>query len=398
VDAKRRTQALRRVAGIAAAVAAFVVAVAPGGGVVARADTVSEALALDGQDYAPVPPFPDAYTSGTAPDSLATHVGVTAGQPTYYTYIHIALGGVPPVDDEHLRLTFTPISDNTKNVNASAAILSMCVLADAYPATFNSSSPLRYDCTKGSAAGTAASDGSWSFDATRLLAAWRRTGNTGAAIIPEYQPTDTWEVAFDKTLSRAAYTGTTAPTPPPVAVVVPTPAPPTAAPVAVAPYQPPVAAATPAPTAPPTAAPTPRPTAHPQVAAGTGTNAGGAGGATSSSGSDTVRWAVALALSALAALLLVGRPLVRAARGMAGPFRPSMLREMRLHPRAFTLASVLLGWSVAFSGYSLATTAVFQGSSHLAQASVGQASARTSRPRRAGRIRGPAGRHRPLRR
>jgi ABC-type branched-subunit amino acid transport system substrate-binding protein len=334
-------------AGVSCAVAAFVVAVAPGAGV-ARADTLTQTLAVDGADYAPVSPFPDAYSS----DPQAIHVGVTAGQPSYYSYVHVEIDGLVSATDEKLSLKFTPFNGSQDdNVNTSAAILSMCVLHDKYPSPFDPSKPPQYDCTKGSAVGTLNSDGTWSFDATKLLAAWRADGNTGAAIIPEYQPTDAWEVSLDKTLIEADYSGVTAESTPPTVVYLPT-APPTAPPppVSVAPYHVPRTTATPGPT--PTAGARPTPRATPRAQGATAAGAGTSGG---SGDGGNGRWIAALALSALAGLLLIGRPLARAVSGLAGPFRPTLLSEMRGHPRAFTLASVMLGWSVAFSGYSLAS-------------------------------------------
>ena len=354
---------VRIAAGVCAAAAAFVLVAMPGTGV-AHADTVTQPLPVDGQDYAPVSPFPDAYNG----DPLAVHVGVTGGQPSYYAYIHVALDGLPPqASDEHLTFSFTPDTTNAyNNVNTSAAILSMCVLAQQYPATWNSSSPPRYDCTRGSSVGTQKGDGTWSFDATKLLAAWRSGGDTGAVIIPEYQPTDSWEVSFTKSLTEATYSAVT-PAPQSTVIAPPTIAPVPSAPAVVAPdHAPaPLPTARPLPSASPTAAATPAPARSSHPAAGAGTAQDTSGGDGGASG----RWIAALALSALAALLLVGRPLSRAASGLAGPFRPVFLAEMRTHPRAFTMASVLLGWSVAFSGYSLATGPLNPASSHGALAS-----------------------------
>lgn len=357
------TPRIRIAAGVCAAAAAFVLVAMPAAGV-AHADTVTQTLPVDGQDYAPVSPFPDAYNS----DPLAVHVGVTGGQPSYYSYIHVALDALPPqASDEHLSFVFTPDATNAyNNVNTSAAILSMCVLAQQYPAKWDSSNPPKYDCTKGSSVGTQNSDGTWTFDATRLLAAWR-TADTGAVIIPEYQPTDTWEVSFTKALTDATYRGVT-PAQPSTVIVPPTVAPVASAPPAVvAPYHAPAPLPTtrPLPSPSVTAAPTAAPTPRPRSAAAAGTTQDTSGGDGGSSG----RWIAALVLSALAAVLLVGRPLSRAISGLAGPFRPVFLAEMRAHPRAFTMATVLLGWSVAFSGYSLATGPLSPASSHGALAS-----------------------------
>jgi ABC-type branched-subunit amino acid transport system substrate-binding protein len=367
----RSTRSAWRIAGGAgAALAALAIAMLPGGGVVARADTLSTQLAVDGQDYAPVSPFPDVYQQ----DVQAVHIGVTAGRPTYYAYVHVALDAVPPVPGERLTLTLGSFSDTKSNVNTSAAILSMCVLADHYPKTFDSSNPPRYDCTKGSTVGTAKPDGSWSFDATRLLAAWRVDGDTGAAIIPEYQPTDSWEIAFDKTLTVAGYTATVSPPAPTLApTLLPYPST-TPVPVAVAPPSLPAATAVPTAVPSPTPVPTPKPTPRPHHAVVPAGGTSGTGGGTAGAAGDNgaLRWAVVLVLSTIAALLLVGRPLMRAVQGAAGSFRRSLRSEMHHHPRAFTLASVLLGWSVAFSGYSVASTTLASTGMHRPLASAQQ--------------------------
>ncbi|HVB28156.1 MAG TPA: hypothetical protein VNE21_09630, partial [Mycobacteriales bacterium] len=339
----------------------------------------------------PVPFNEQAYTTDT-PDNPQTsepidpyngdpssiHIAVNSGSELARSFVHIALDYLPPgTTATGVTATFhlTAQSDAsntgtypTYNVQTSSAIVEACALSTPLASPFDPAKPPPYDCEHGSAIGkpNAAGD-TWTFNLKDLLAYWHTHGNTGAALLPIVaSPSSTWGVAFYVSRSSAVVSYVSTPAaavvPPVTATSTPAVRASTAAPVpqvtpAAVAQAPPVAG----PTAGPPAAPAPAasatmtvaPTvAAPQVATSVApaTSSGRTGG---SGGGVRSYWPWVL----IGCLVLVAGSLGIAHRGALAAYArrvgPAGLAMYRVHPRAYTVASVAAAWGLVFSGYSL---------------------------------------------
>ena len=371
-----------RLAGAAAALGVAAVA-AFGAHSPARAD--GSAVAVDRQSYRADTPV-DPYNA----DTLNLHVAVAGGSEVARSFVHLAFDGLPPgASLTGASLTLAPSSDQTQNINVSAAIVQACVLTKGFPAQFDPANPPPYDCSKGSSVAKV-SGGNWSFDLRDLVAYWRGAGNTGAAIVPVGAPGETWSVAFDKTL-----TGATAAFTPPNAASGSgsSPAPAAAGGASVAgpdlgSQAGPSAASLPVtPANPAVGAPESQGAPAPAVAQGqTGTPSRSTDIRTVP-GHRSSAWIWVLLGVLVASALLVGQPLVAVATAGAGKVRQALGAQVRSHGRAVVTSAVLLLWTVTYGVYSVVVTptprliggasSAAPGSSTAAAAAGGEASGAT---------------------
>ena len=342
---------------------ALVASVAP---VVVSADDV--ATPVDRQAYVSSSEPADPYNH----DAVGTHVSwtgdtpLTPGGPAAWSFYHVDLNSLPAgasLTSVKLTLKYFLASDSAHatepEVNNTSAIMQGCMLTDELlpAAAYKYSAPPHYDCTKGSITGTRDDTaGSFSFELLPLVSSWLHGTNTGVAILPlPGDPSATYSVSFDNSLTSALATFTPAPVQSGGGgntTVVQNPEP------AVAPVPAFGAGSTgndqvtqsPEPTASPSP---PQPTPAPRVTVPDNTAPGGDGG-TPTWLFGVPLWATALVFSALLALVLLFQPLRQAILNAGGSLGGGLLTQVRTHGTSFAVAAVALAWSAAFTGYSFA--------------------------------------------
>jgi hypothetical protein len=356
---------------LAGAVAAAIALLSP-----AAADAAtSMAIAADRQNYAPQPNgAPDQWSANSTafggstgtPDQVDMHVGATPQAVTYISYVHLEVDAIPQSDTvSSLVLTVHPTDDQVRqeeNTNSGTtvcanatscttqqnfAVLDAFPLKDAYPADFNQASPPAYDPKGPEAVGKFNDkDASWSFDLAPMITYWQQHGNTGLALVPDAAATQApWSIGFymAATTSKAELSGagsgtTLTSSSAPVSVTfsgssgVPG--------VSLAPN---IAQGLPAASQPA------KPAAPAQ---GGAARAGGGAALPPATPSGMVPlWLLVLAVSTTGVVALLAQP-VSQALAAAGGFGPAVLSQLRLHPRMFGVAAVLLVWSSTFGVYA----------------------------------------------
>jgi len=316
----------------------------------------TDAVATDRQAYVADGPV-DPYNK----DTLNLHVGAAAGNELARSFVHLALDALPQgASVTGGTITLTEATGQTPpDANATTAIIQACVLTAELPAQFNSSQPPPFDCSKGSAVGQAGGGGAWTFDLGRLVPFWAQHGNTGAAIVPVADPSATWSVAFDKTLTtaKATWTPPAAPTETGGATAAqPSPATtPAAAPLtSSAPAS--IGAATPYVVG---AAPSATPPAGPPAAASPATRSGSAtprATVRTVPGHRSSAWLWVLLGSLVAAAALAGQPVAAAVTAGAGKVGAALVSQFRAHARAMTTSAVLIIWTATYAVYSVAVS------------------------------------------
>ena len=343
----------------------------------AAADAASTmAVAADRQNYAPQPNgAPDQWSANNAafggstgtPDQVDMHVGATPQQVTYISYVHLEVDGIPQGDavtsllltvhptDDQLRQEENVNSGTTACANASscttqpnAAVLDAFPLKDAYPSDFSQSTPPAYDSKGPEVVGKFNDkDASWSFELAPMITYWQQHGNTGLALVPDAAATQQpWSIGFYMAATAAkAQLGAGASgsglgsSSAPVSVTfsgssgVPS--------VSLPPN---IAQGLPAAAQPAKAAPATQTGSAPHAAAGGSPLPAGPSGM-------VPLWLLVLAVSTTGAAALLAQPLSQALAA-AGGFGPAILGQLRLHPRMFGVAAVLLVWSSTFGVYA----------------------------------------------
>lgn len=352
-----------------------------------RQDYVTSVQATNPTDGSIIDPYNN--------DPSTIHVAVSGGQETARSFVHLALDYLPKhaqASQATMTLHLTQQSDASStgvfpayNVNTSQAIVQACALTTELPANFDRSKPPAYDCQHGSAvARSNAAHDTFTFDLADLVRYWDQHGNTGAALIPvgSGNASQSWAVGFYKSRSQAevsytlpkASTSTTAPnTSKPSSVAGSTGHRSGGRSTAGASLSPGGSGAG----GPPAGG----------GSSGAGTTTGSAGGAppqvaggppatapqpnqraasspTSSGGHTVWPWVL------LGCLLVAGGALGLAHRtqlaGIAARVGPPGLAAFRAHPRAYSVASVAVAWSLAFTGYSLSANSTSPSSPRLA--------------------------------
>jgi substrate-binding family protein len=283
-----------------------------------------------------------------ASDPATVHVGVTGGEEFARSFVRLGFDLLPPkalLGNVTMTLRITQSAEasgntvyQTYNVNASSALLQACVLTSELPATFDKANPPEYDCAHGSAVGVRGTGDAWNFDLAPLVKAWSKAGNTGAAIIPIASgPADTWAVSFFKARSSYDFSYTVPPAPPPKP-----------SPGKLKPAYYPIPRNVPAPYPFPTAVPTVAPPAvtAPIPQAPTAVTVPGVR-------SKAWTWVLPVCLAiALVMLALSQRQALAAVGGRLAALRTNL----RLRPRAHTIAAVVGVWGLLFASYSVVVT------------------------------------------
>ena len=340
----------------------------------------SQPLAVDRQAYVS-DTGPDAYqaessTEGTTgADPVDIHVAAIPQTTTYHSFVHVEIEALPATANiDSLVVTLFPTTNpnraSVETVNAGQAILDAFPLTSELKGNFDPNNPPKYDLKGPEVVGKLNDkDGSWSFDLSHMVAYWRQHGNTGAAIVPDFGATTSpWSIGFDRTLSTAVASVSTAAaaTPVPAAVVATTaaPAPPSGggstvarapsiapAPVSAgglsgaagqlgtAPQASPAPAASAAPIASPVpAAPSRAPALAPAVVP-------------TQPGNGVPVWLLVLGISLAAGIALLAQPVAQALATAGGPVA-GLRSQLTVHPRMFAVAAGLLVWSSALSIYA----------------------------------------------
>jgi ABC-type branched-subunit amino acid transport system substrate-binding protein len=332
------------------------------------ASTASGPVAVDRQSYvsdAPVDPYNK--------DQLALHVGAASGNEVSRSFIHLSLDGLPEgAALEDATLTLISNGDKSQNVNTSAAIVQACVLLTELPANVDSSSNAnapKDDCSKGSAVGQAATDGSgvWTFSLRNLAAFWRANGNTGAAIKPVADPTSQpWSLGFDKTLTGATATWTipaaSSRTSSPTTVVpatglAPASAPESASGSGAAASSPSATSSTDA-SAQPAVSTVASPGSPVTIAPVAAAPSVSSSGVHTIPGPRSTAWVWTLLAALVAAALLVGQPVMAVATAGAGHVREVLTGQLQAHARAVMTSAVVVVWAVTFTAYSVVVSPV----------------------------------------
>ncbi len=351
------------VAGIAAAAVALV---AP-----AAAEAGTQAIAPDRQNYVS-DAGPDAYQANYAMFSGSTgqqdpqdiHVGAAPGQATYHSFVHVELDALPnDATISSLLLTLHPDNDQINQQETYNAGTTKCPsgqacetdqnfaamfavpLKQAYPQTFDPSSPPDHDSAPKVIGVFHQADASWSFELAPLVTYWQQHGNTGLAVVPDAANTSvSWEVGFAMatTSVKAAFAPAAGAAGTAGAGVSLTFAGTNGVPAVALP--PPVAQGLQ-----PAAQPVRPSTAGPSVVSRPGTSDAAASPATPSG--MVPLWLLVLAVSTTGAAALLAQP-VSQALAAAGGFGPAITSQLRLHPRMFGVAAVLLAWSSTFGVYA----------------------------------------------
>jgi len=389
------------VAGIAAAALALLTP--------AVVDAKTQAIAPDHQNYVS-DAGPDAYQANYTMFSGATgqqdpqdiHVGAAPGQSTYHSFVHIELDALPQgATISSLLLNLHPDNDQVNQQESYNAGTTKCPsgqqcttdqnfaamfaapLKAAYPQTFDPSNPPAYDSAPKVAGVYHAADASWSFELAPLVAYWQQHGNTGLAVVPDAANTQvSWEVGFamSTTSIRATFVpgATTASSGSGVSLTYSG----TSGVPAVT--LPPAAAQSLQPAAPPAA----QPVTH---ANGTQQPAGAPAGASPAPPTGMVPiWLLVLAVCTTGAAALLAQPLSQALAA-AGGFGPAIVSQLRLHPRMFGVAAVLVVWSSTFGVYANTAGRSLLGSHSYGPGGTSGASAATGTAQTGGAAAGAAG-------
>jgi len=364
----RRLNRRLRAAGLgltfAGAAAALVALLAP-----VAADAKTQAIAADRQNYAS-DAGPDAYQANYAmftgstgqQDPQDMHVGAAPQQATYTSFVHFELDALPQnVTISSLVLTLHPDNDQINQQESYNAGTTKCPsgqqctteqnfaamfavpLKQAYPQTFDPSNAPAYDVAPKVSGVYHAADASWAFELAPLVAYWQQHGNTGLAVVPDYANTQvSWEVGFAMATTGIKATYTPVASTPSSGVSL-------------------TYAATngvPAVTLPPASAQSLQPATQPAVPSGAApAGAGHAGSAAPAAVSPTTPtgmvpiWLLVLAVSTTGAAALLAQPISQALAA-AGGLGPALVSQLRLHPRMFGVAAVLLVWSSTFGVYA----------------------------------------------
>lgn len=346
-----RTRSRFRVPGAVAAAGVLVMFLGPAPSPASAANRSQTAgVLVEQQEYVTFGPA-DPY-SVPSKDPTTIHVGAAGGSESARSFVRLALDRLPAgsqVGTVMLTLYVTQRAEASKNavydtynVNPDQWLMQACVLKDALKEPFEPENPPAEDCQHASALGTRGEGDAWTFDLTALVKVWSAAGNTGAAImaIPsDDSPAGTWAASFFKARSESevgyrvpppaltnrptkpAPSGPTYyPIPKVIAPQYPYPAPPPVAPPA-APASQPSSGGAVVDTPPPLAAP-----AAPRA----------------------WTWVLPTCLAAAALVLAVSRrPAFAGPKGL-----PQMLADVRGHPRAYALASVVTIWGLLFATYS----------------------------------------------
>ena len=300
-----------------------------------------------------------------APDAIDTHVGANPDQPTYEAFLHIDLTQIPTgASVSSLKITFHPTDDQVRqqeNVNVGTSntncvqgtatcnpqtndgIIDAYPLKSAYPKKWNPNSAPAFDTSAPEAvASFNGKDASWTLELAPMISYWQKHGNTGVAVVPDAAATTTpWQVGFQISSTEGSVQYTLASSsstlvqsslfqPSNQGVSAGSALPITLAPTAQSRgANAPPTASTPVQQAQPAA-----PVAVPYVPKGW-----------------VPIWTLVLAGSAAAAVALLAQPF-SAAFAAAGSTAGALAGQLRLHPRMFAVAGVLLVWSGTFGVYA----------------------------------------------
>ncbi|HEX6488101.1 MAG TPA: ABC transporter substrate-binding protein [Candidatus Dormibacteraeota bacterium] len=339
------------------------------------ADTSSSGVPADRQDYVsntmsdPYQAYESAFSGqNPSPDAVDIHVGANPQQATFTSYLHLELEALPDgANVSSLKLTLHPTDDQVRqqeNVNSGTpntncvqgtptcnaqpndAIIDAFPLKVPYPAKFpDSDSPSAAPAVDTTGPEVVASfnsrDASWTFELAPMIPYWKKHGNTGLAVVPDAAGTlVSWQVGFQRSSTEGTATYTLSGQSSLLQSTVFQPTTTTTTGAGVGTSLPGLSLAPKAPSqgvnAPPQVV---QPVAPRRIVIAS----------TPPKGWVPI-WALVLVGSFAAAIALLANP-VSAGLATAGGALGGLTGQLRLHPRMFAIAGVLLVWSSTVAVY-----------------------------------------------